>query len=441
MPLIQDIPTPVHKKTVPTNKEDVYKGVEVDSRYVGKQDLITHISGSSWIVSDYFNQVVNQDDEVNSLNPNRPGFLQQYIRIKDMELMVSSPLSGSPDQETHVYQLEGQATLYPGIVPQHGDMFIADGGDGRALLFTVTRVERKSIFKDTAFAIDYTTTQVLEKAFHEDLIKKSIKEVVYVRELIKYGQRALLSNNEFQLRNELLRQEKDLIEDYFNQFFDQQELSFLMPTEKRIYDPFLVKFVKAIISTDQHRRIGQVRLIPTIVSGDMKTRTLWDGIITRSNRLLTYSENKMAFYPRQAFRGTGLMGTIAYSSIDYVLYPISLMHHKHHSDVNTQYKTINPTKSIHQDIDGKLNVIDGVESLKPEIDLLDSYLFSSNFYSNQKPLSLLEQMVVDFMDQKPINPKTLLKLINISLGWDSLSKYYFHPILILLARVTAGEYR
>lgn len=136
------------------------------------------------------------------------------------------------------------------------------------------------------------------------------------------------------------------------------------------------------------------------------------------------------------------MGTVAYSSVDYLIYPGRyLKQHYGAKIVASQDNETEVSMAIQQSIQADYTVFAGVEKVIPDIHLLDTYVFSRQFYQRKVPLSLLEQMVMEFMEQKSINPKQLIQLIEISFGWDKMTMFYYHPILILLARVTAGEYR
>ena len=155
------------------------KGVVVDTRYESKANLLTHVEGSSWNVN-YYSQVLNADNAPIGQQVDRNAIYQQYTFIEMFELKVTQPLTSSQDSTTKEMTLIGTANVYPHVIPNRGDMFIADVGDGRTAIFKVTSCERKSIFKDTCYSIDYILTNYTTKELRADLDNKVIKKYAFL---------------------------------------------------------------------------------------------------------------------------------------------------------------------------------------------------------------------------------------------------------------------
>ena len=126
----------------PNIKPNEYRGVVESNRYTPARSLLTHISGYPMEV-EYYSQYLNVDNAVSGQQINRVSPVQQYLRIRNMELMVSTPVNQSQDQTSREMSAVGNATTYPGIIPNDGDMFIADGLDGNRYLYQIRGVEQK----------------------------------------------------------------------------------------------------------------------------------------------------------------------------------------------------------------------------------------------------------------------------------------------------------
>ena len=115
---------PLRARETPKNYQDNV----VDTKEVDHSSLLTYVSGSSWTVN-YYSQILGQDQVGVTQQVDQSGVYQQYKEIKNFELKVQSPLSQDQDPETKVFEVVGTSNLYPSIVPNTGDMFIADVGD------------------------------------------------------------------------------------------------------------------------------------------------------------------------------------------------------------------------------------------------------------------------------------------------------------------------
>ena len=73
--------------------------------------------------------------------------------------------------------VNGTADVYPFIIPNVGDMFAADVGDGKEGVFTITSTEKKSLLKEAVYTIEYTLLYYSNSDLQRrnDLITKSIQ--------------------------------------------------------------------------------------------------------------------------------------------------------------------------------------------------------------------------------------------------------------------------
>ena len=170
-----------------------FKHSIVDTKIEPLNSLITHVEGASRIV-DWYSQILSVSEEPQKYSASLLPHLQQYRLIKDLEIKQSDFSFNFDDanQEAHA---TGTATLYPPIIPNYGDMFIADIGNGQVGFFTVSRVEKKSIFKQACFEVEYALERILDNVGEVDVINQKVVETYYfIKDFILYGQNPLSFN-------------------------------------------------------------------------------------------------------------------------------------------------------------------------------------------------------------------------------------------------------
>jgi hypothetical protein len=129
------------------------ESIAVDNRDTPRINLLTHIVGSSWVV-DYYSQVLNTNSQLSGQQLSVSAVYQQYKKINNLEIKVTSALTSSQDEQKNM-SVTGEATLFPFIIPNDGDMFIADIGNGKKAVFTITRTTKLSIYKQACYTISY----------------------------------------------------------------------------------------------------------------------------------------------------------------------------------------------------------------------------------------------------------------------------------------------
>ena len=101
------------------------KPIAVDTKYTPRNSLLQYVSGARWIVT-YYKQIKTSEEASEAYNINRPAPYQQYQKIENFEIRVTSPIQATPDNQSSTFTVNGVGLIYPSIVPDHGDTFIAD---------------------------------------------------------------------------------------------------------------------------------------------------------------------------------------------------------------------------------------------------------------------------------------------------------------------------
>lgn len=416
------IVTPVPEK-VQVYSDD-YQSIAVDTSETPIASIITYVEGSPWTTDCYYSQVVNKDDELKPLDINISQVNQQYTAIKGLVLKVTAGLTPSQDQQSKQFTVTGTATVYPFVIPNVGDMFVADAGNGRLGLFTVTLAEQKTILKETCYAIEYGMVSILSDAQALNLKEKTIKTVFFKAERAALELNPVLVEEEALTVDKLKRLRKELIAGYISMFYSLEFKTLKVPEQStRVYDPFVVELFLRTVDSDEHptiRRMKELNVDGTIVS---EALTWVDGLINLSQSYFTDSFQRVKIAATSWFDYLPHMDGINYSGFDSIVYPDTLdatyeqqSYRKPVLIVGLQRRSPLPTHNFFAPITN------------------DRYVFSGSFYNNDHDGTLLEIMVRKMMNQERIASADLFVLIDALKTAAALDKFYYLPILLMIMR-------
>lgn len=437
------LPEQPHQPQIATPE---YRGVTVDTRYVPQASLLSHVEGSSWTVN-YYSQVLDSSSDLAGQNINRSALYQQYTLVQGLELKVTTPLTTSQDNASKSMIVTGGANVYPFIIPNEGDMFIADIGDGKEGVFRVTLSERKSVFKDTVHTIEYQLIDYSTPARRNDLNSKVVKKVYFVRDFLQYGQNPLLFEEDYVIMQKLQERYYDMAQTYFRMFVSQEYKTLIVPgQEQPVYDHFLTSAVMAFFTMYDSPEVRNIRKLNVDDDNVMRIPTIWDVLRTRDKHLLKFCNRQAGLVSAKTFTHDPMMEGIYHSGITYVVYPKDP-----ELDVDSEVASPKPmAEVILRDVPSRVRnladllgdkVFEGLT--RPDspptyrITVDDYYVFSQNFYNNTKVgQSLLEIQVRDYIDGKAPNNKALLALAQTYHAWGALERFYYVPVLLMLIKAS-----
>lgn len=430
--------------------EPSYKGVTVDTRYTPLANILQYVEGSKWSVV-YYSQILGKDSELQPQDPNLSPVYQQYLRIEDLELRVTSALSFSQDTEVNFSVLEGESTVLPGLKPNKGDMFVADIGDGREAIFVVTEVNSKSFMKDALYSISYEVVDYSDKntARLQDLENKSVRRTRFVKEFYHYGQNPLITDDEYLARVDLLEAKRQLIQQYFADFMSVEENTLLVPGQaKPTYDPYLTEYISKLISTDEAPVLGKLRQPNVLGLRQMRMPTIWDCLSTLSYPMVYNCVWKTFLIESRYFRSYAPYSGVYYTSIGYVVAP-----QDRRTDVDLPYDTsCNAGTGApvvfggrrYNDISRLLPGTDltmfdytaPVDAAIPYVDRITElggyYVFSEAFYRGEEVSSHLERLVRAMLKMESVDTHMLKILATQALRWENLERFYYIPVILTL---------
>lgn len=440
-PVAPQAPKPVETQSYAPD----YDTAVEDTRFTSFKNILSHVSGHSWIV-DYYQQQLSRDDELSPQDLSLDPVYQQYLKVSELELKVSSPLSQSQTQETKEFEVTGTATIYTALIPNKGDMFVADIGDGRKGIFTVTEAERLTIMQETAYNVSYILVDYNSDDRVIDLERKTVKHTHFVKKLLKHGTDPILVNEDYNRFISLSDTREKIKGRYFALFFNKSTSTLLVPGQTLLtYDNFVVKAIKGFMNNKENPTLRVLKKYTIELPGRQEPLTLWDALLRHSSDILPICSERLAIVPSSVFNTIPQYEGVYYSNIKSVVYPVDY----NNSDLNSTFFKVGAVSSrdiTHQFKETDLGSLDTPTQTVLGIDALpniwpvtkdDYYIFSAAFYtSNGVEMSKLETIVYESLEGKPVNQRILFELCADLDKWGELEQFYYTPILLILIKIT-----
>lgn len=460
MPLAQAPKIIKTEKPVLVRDESIVpeKPLAVDSRYEPRRSLLTHLSGARWIVN-YYKQVKTAETASEAFNFNRPLPYQQYRRIENFEMRVTTPLNEAYDDDGSTMTSVGVAIIPPSIVPDHGDHFIADIGDGRSGFFHIRQITPKTYFKDTAYEVEYELIDYVSQKLLDALNKCVVDIGHFERSYSDFGANPVLAPEEYSLFQKINKWQERIAQHYFDSFFSTEYSTFLVPVEGMIvYDPFLVEFTTKIWDNEFIPMMDRLRVYARDNKDNIAMKTIWDTIITMDPYSLAKVKNKFALIPRRLFKtGLACFGSFTYSRIDYIYHPIDVydpilgkivIPNMGPLKVDERFSEFSTSRSLSLEMT-KLPGLGFVhESLQTNLPIPDAkkygtyetYVLSPAFYDkDKKNMSKVERILTAALDGEPVIAKDLMPILESCINWGEMERFYYIPLLTALARSALGD--
>jgi len=444
MPIVDDTDVESNKPILTPIRDAIpdFKSVTIDTRYIPVANILTHVEGSSWTI-DYYSQVLNDDSALSGQNLNRNAIHQAYKLIEGMEVKVTTALTSVQDEVGKTQTMSGVATVYPFLIPNIGDMFIANIGDGRRGIFKVTGSERRSIFKDTCHVIEYQLIDYDTAERRNDFAIKTVETFQFVKDFLMHGQNPLLIKDEYLLVEKLRAHRETMIKRYFKSFISGEFKTLLIPGQPfTVYDSFLTNAVMSMFNVLDTPELLQIRRLNCDGDDVMSSLQIWDVLRNRDIDLLKNSCRKMGLVGTCTFTQDPMFDGVRYSGVEYLMYPIdpelSSDYRRVYASKPLAAETLVPEPSAVRTL-ADLIAAPVLESVAAtDVDLIhevledDCYVFSQMFYDNADDQSRLELCVRDYLAGNAPDNRQLLVFCETYNSWGSLERFYFIPVILML---------
>lgn len=430
------------------------RDVKVDSKLFPRTAILAHVSGSKWVPKFYLSQFLNADNGPQSYSADLPAVSQQYKKIVEPEFRVQSPLSNSFTEGENEWVVTGSAILYFGIIPNVGDLFLADIGDGRLGQFNVTEAAPKSYLQATVYEISYKLIGYATPELMAALDAKTIETGYYVRDQYLSGNQGILVERDVKDYEALLRILQTLPNEYHRDFFSSEFQTYLVPDQEfPLYDPFITPFFKRLVDPETHSWISKVNLLNVDTGNDKVITTVLDAALENDESIIDRCQAHI--YPTNVkyFTTQALFGNIRYSGIEFVMFPkgVDVWHYeKAYITVDAFKLRLGPNLTLNR----KTHLTEafsthnlpapgnefGIEL--PWIHanaVTDTYIFSPSFYESKPDQSALELLFRSAVNGKIVDAQKLIKASADRVLWTSATRFYYIPILMYCIRTALAN--
>ena len=440
-----------------------YRHSVVDTTLTPHSSLITYIEGSNFY-GDWYSQIVSGDEELSEFQPNQMPPYQQYHKIIKLQTKLPDSLSFSTDAETNVLTVSGTLTLFPHLIPNRGDVFIADVGDGRAGQFTVTNATQLSYFKETCYSVDIVLARWVDAALIAKLDERVVKTSYFVSDFLIYGKNPIIGEERLIAQSTIATFRKELFALYNTQFFSNEFHSYLAPGQtESAYDPYVNRAIRGIYDTREHPNLLKLRMQNVDGLDNTVQYSLYDAIIYRDRTRLAEAFREYMVMSTSFFNSHINYKAIYYSGIKNVICAKTNVLNVDHEYTQTYPLAGNQLQNLNDfaiDVASAyyINAIDeflypGDTPLPPtsvfiadEVPLIHAivstpyYVFSEAFYNNDYAgFSKLEHLVSVYLDTGDINRTVLYATCQSVRAWGRLERYFYIPVLLILLKASERQ--
>ena len=448
-------PTMIPTKSViepPANKSAV-----VNSKKLPLTDIITYVSGKPMSVKEYYSQVLGSDDELKTQQVNQSGVYQQYTKYINFEVRVQDALQPSYSPESGESTYTGSATTYPFFTPNVGDMFCLDIGDGREGIFAITDVTDNSLFEKATHSISYTLTNYGTgvAANKADLESKVVATKVFRKDFLQSDKNPYLTVDENASYDSLTALFTSIVNSYFTKFYSVENSMLLYKDVNGSYgsyDPWIIKFLKTILSVDDDKRLLNLNS-PSLAGsyGADNVLCVWDLIFKQDIGLIPFITTQMWLVSTAQFPFLNVLNSVKFANIDGCVYPNGYLPNLKSTTVTggdplytATVATYDPLAITSTSTLGDFNY-DYTQSplgiVKPAafypVTTLTTYVFSNNFYTQAElGQSAIELLVGNMLRNEYIDGDYLLTLNQLLMVAEPITQFYLYPVLMMLIKYT-----
>lgn len=459
-----------------------YVTAVVDSFYNPKKTLLTHVSGMRWN-NTYYQQIRDNHEPLNHHQLGKQGAYQQYRKIEKFIIRVNSPFNENQEENnSNEMQGQGEATIYNSLIPNAGDMFIADINDGREGIFKIIRSKRLTLTKSTCYNIEFTLHGIvaLRPELKEDLDRKVVQTFVYHENYLHHGLNPFLTSEESTNLVKLQRRLDTMVNDYLSEFYNHQINTLILAAKKAagdvyyLYDPYLTEFViKTMEGAAEHVRL--LNISGSSSYQEFRRETLWDLMFKRINTRGAKMIAKVGWYNLKTGFSQPHLNAIQYTPVDAYTVGIedisqtAIDINERNNQLGVGYKApigmgftgmgsccscgngditsgiVDITEYVDPDPAIPMPLIWPAPEFKPPIiypcGQHDTYILSPFWYKKDRDkYSTMEAALDDYLTNEVVDVNKITQILNDMDNWSQLARFQYTPMIYGLMKMVLLGY-
>lgn len=435
-------------ETIEEPSKSIFTALVPESRITS---LLKYVEGYPWTVK-YYGQIVNINNTLENFDPSTPNLTQPYYKINNLILQVNSPLSSSYDQTSGITTISGSAITPYKIVPNVGDIFIAQVDSGEDAIFIVTTVSRKTYRKDTLYDISYNLySYISNNPQFITTLESRVQQAYFFNKDTNFFNRDHLITPVVKEATDRLKHFLNESQDYYFSTFSQKQTgTILIPgTNEPVYDPQLLDFITSIVD---YNRFIDLPFYKFSYGNNkyIEQSSFFDLLLKRNINQIELINKKYIFVSSGDLPNRARFGTIGHSGISYILFPLNPNKNTDidsYYNIDTNLTSVNiktpknyfmPNPPLTVEAINNNNIF--TKPLLHELFINDYYVVSENFYNyiNDNTLynniSYIELLIYKFLKKQAIAKEDLVVCTESYINWSALHSLYLLPVLWLLVK-------
>jgi hypothetical protein len=430
-----------------TLEQDVVKSIYVSDEDKAIKSLVTYVSGAPWSVQ-WYAGVVTEHSDIRELDTSQKAIFQQYEKINNLEIRVTTPLTESNDSTIGTMKVEGSGLLYGNLVPNVNNYFLTNSGDNNTGFFRVTRVERRSFNNDSVYTIEYVlvgfTSNSTVRTQINNIESKVIRQYYFNKDRVADGLQPLLKSEDHQQILDLNVLYKNICLEYFRTFFNKRYSTLVLPgQDTAIYDGYIVSYLMKIVTSRDAPELMLLRQHSNEENYCLEQPTIFNALLKRDISYLELCNKNMTLVSKNRFNKNSYTMGLMYTNINYVVYPETYDSSSQVGDdpsiitipdIATILDTKNFQGSLYDAIDNTYTTSTQTYKLYYPVLRDANYVLSDSFYSNLPDMSVLEILTKDYLNRNTLDIPMLLTISNRFKYMPRLEQFYYGPIIITLIK-------
>lgn len=394
------------------------------------------------IVVDWYQKLKDKISGTYAVDSTVSSTIDQLLKINRLEVRLDGEIDYTQNDKDKTFLIKGELIVTNGLVPNEGDCFRYEAGNGRSLIYTINSAVRTSAMDEGMYRCSFSALFYTSDARYRDLESKVVDSYHYVRDYATLGRSAVVTTEFFSNAKELHKIRHNMAQDYLREFVNHDHKLLLVPSQsQKTYDPYTAHAFRAAMPELPYHKQQAVKFHDTVEDGGSGDPTIWDALLERRAdllvgcRTLSYTVNVGGLVTKPILR------SIRYCGANYLVFPVT---DNETSDVTIMGTAFTPeagtTPTGPLDLMLQKNPVQGARPATYPPSMEGRYVLSPAFYNrDEENMSLLEWLTWNYLDGNPSDMRALLSLVSNYRAWPDVRRYYYTPLLMILMNAALQE--
>jgi hypothetical protein len=277
--------------------------------------------------------------------------------------------------------------------------------------FEITGVKRLSLYKESAWEVNYTLIEWFTQENEDKYDAFVISEYVFDTQLLVTGKQPLVTKSEYTQSKKIQSQLKSLSESMFVLFYSDRTSTFIVPGNGVLYDPEIITFWNSVVRRDWTMEKKSPKEYTIITQrSDSPYVTILDVILQQDEALIPLVVKGLQQYTRSFFKLSFMRKTIYAMGLDAVFLPAMVNNRPVIGDIPLHLRN-------------------------PETDLT-SYIVTDEFYLQSNQMTLFEKLIWQLILRQPVLHSEVNMLIAELPTLPERDRFYRIPVIMALLLVS-----